>query len=131
MNQIMRLRRRATRDYEIKDHNNGYRHEQAFTKIIEKKGILDERKLARRTASAPLRPAGRSSQLLRALPTGLRGFARGKVTPRKALFHERLRGTREHAPHLRARREPRASELNLYIVGEGGDEDGGRNGRRR
>ena len=30
MNQIMRLRRRATSDYEIKDGNNGYGHEKAF-----------------------------------------------------------------------------------------------------
>src|SRR6185503_10888862 len=41
MDQIMRLRRRATRDYGIKDKNNGYRHEHAFTNIIRKKGILD------------------------------------------------------------------------------------------
>ena len=45
MDQIMRLRRRATRDYGITDPNNGRRHEEAFTKIIDKKGILDERKL--------------------------------------------------------------------------------------
>ncbi|HSJ18409.1 MAG TPA: succinate dehydrogenase/fumarate reductase iron-sulfur subunit, partial [Solirubrobacterales bacterium] len=42
MDQIMRLRRRATHDYEIDDVNNGARHEAAFTKIIEKKGTLDE-----------------------------------------------------------------------------------------
>ena len=30
MNQIMRLRRRATHDFEINDRNNGYGHEQAF-----------------------------------------------------------------------------------------------------
>ena len=30
MNQIMRLRRRATDDFEIKDRNNGYGHEKAF-----------------------------------------------------------------------------------------------------
>ena len=32
MDQIMRLRRRATDDYEIKDSNNGYGHEKAFVK---------------------------------------------------------------------------------------------------
>ncbi len=42
MDQIMRLRRRATHDYEIDDVNNGRRHEAAFTKIIEKKGTHDE-----------------------------------------------------------------------------------------
>src|SRR5436305_15140264 len=38
MDQIMRLRRRATADYEIKDANNGYGHEKAFTGLIEKYG---------------------------------------------------------------------------------------------
>src|SRR5881398_1789233 len=42
MDQIMRLRRLATRDHEIDDVNNGHRHESAFTKIIERKGTLDE-----------------------------------------------------------------------------------------
>src|SRR3954468_8135684 len=82
MSQIMRLRRRATRDYNINDQNNGRRHEHAFTKIIEKKGILDERKLLQ-DSLGPFRPQG-GIALLRALPTGLRGFARGKITPRKA-----------------------------------------------
>src|SRR4051795_11788915 len=90
MDQIMRLRRRATRDYEINDQNNGRRHEHAFTKIIEKKGILDERKLLQ-DSLGPFRPQG-GIALLRALPTGLRGFARGKITPRKALFHEGIEG---------------------------------------
>src|SRR6185295_3175536 len=90
MDQIMRLRRRATRDYGINDPNNGRRHEEAFTKIVEKKGILDERKLLQDSLGV-LRPQGQVA-LLRSLPTGLRGFARGKITPRKALFHERLHG---------------------------------------
>ena len=42
MDQIMRLRRLAGHDHEIDDVNNGRRHETAFTKIIEKKGTLDE-----------------------------------------------------------------------------------------
>src|SRR5947209_7413854 len=45
MNQIMRLRRRATGDYGIKDRNNGYGHEKAFTGLIEKYGILSEAQL--------------------------------------------------------------------------------------
>jgi succinate dehydrogenase / fumarate reductase iron-sulfur subunit len=36
MNQIMRLRRRATSDYGIKDSNAGYGHEHAFVNLIEK-----------------------------------------------------------------------------------------------
>src|SRR5438270_6401307 len=45
MNQIMRLRRRATSDYGIKDGNNGYGHEKAFTDLIEKYGLLSEAQL--------------------------------------------------------------------------------------
>src|SRR3954452_10554374 len=40
MDQIMRLRRRASDDFEINDPRNGRRHQKAFTKIIAKKGIL-------------------------------------------------------------------------------------------
>jgi succinate dehydrogenase / fumarate reductase, iron-sulfur subunit len=118
MDQIMRLRRRATRDYEINDHNNGRRHEHAFTKIIEKKGILDERKLLQ-DSFGPFRPEG-GIQLLRALPTGLRGFARGKITPRKALFHEGIEG-RENIRRIYEHAENHAEEVNLYILGEEGD----------
>src|SRR3954451_14959803 len=42
MSQIMRLRRRATRDFDINDQNNGRRHEHAFTSIVGKKGTLHE-----------------------------------------------------------------------------------------
>ena len=53
MDQIMRLRRRATADYEIKDENNGYGHEKAFVNIIEKWGTLHEAQLCRaRSATA-------------------------------------------------------------------------------
>jgi succinate dehydrogenase / fumarate reductase iron-sulfur subunit len=121
MDQIMRLRRRATRDFEINDQNNGRRHEHAFTKIIEKKGILDERKLLQ-DSFGPFRPEG-GIQLLRALPTGLRGFARGKITPRKALFHERLAGM-ENVKRIYEHAENHAEEVNLYILGEEGDGGG-------
>jgi len=124
MDQIMRLRRRATRDFDIKDQNNGYRHEHAFTSIIRKKGTLDERKLLQDSFGV-LRPQGQL-QLIRSLPTGLRGFARGKITPRKALFHEKLPGV-ENLKRIYDHAEDHHEELNLYIVGEGGEngaEDG-------
>lgn len=119
MDQIMRLRRRATRDYDINDQNNGHRHERAFTKIIEKKGILDERKLLQ-DSFGPFRPEG-GIALLRALPTGLRGFARGKITPKKALFHERLEGV-QNVRRIYEHAEQHAEELNLYIIGEDGEQ---------
>jgi succinate dehydrogenase / fumarate reductase iron-sulfur subunit len=120
MDQIMRLRRRATRDYGIDDPNNGRRHEEAFTKIIKKKGILDERKLLQ-DSFGPFRPQGQV-QLIRSLPTGLRGFARGKITPKKALFHERLENM-ENIKNIYEHAEKHAQEVNLYIIGEGESAD--------
>jgi succinate dehydrogenase / fumarate reductase, iron-sulfur subunit len=120
MDQIMRLRRRATRDFEITDPNNGRRHEEAFTKIIEKKGILDERKLLQDSFGA-FRPQG-GVQLIRSLPTGLRGFARGKITPKKALFHEKLEGM-ENVKRIYDHAEDHHEEINLYILGEAGEEE--------
>jgi succinate dehydrogenase / fumarate reductase, iron-sulfur subunit len=118
MDQIMRLRRRATRDFEITDPNNGRRHEEAFTKIIKKKGILDERKLLQDSFGA-FRPQGQL-QLIRSLPTGLRGFARGKITPRKALFHHGIEGM-ENVRRIYDHAEEHHEEINLYILGEGGE----------
>jgi succinate dehydrogenase / fumarate reductase iron-sulfur subunit len=120
MDQIMRLRRRATRDFEITDPNNGRRHEEAFTNIIKKKGILDERKLLQDSFGV-LRPQGQL-QLIRSLPTGLRGFARGKISPRTALMHEKLEGM-ENVQRIYDHAEDHHEEINLYILGEGASED--------
>src|SRR3954453_597824 len=49
MSQIMRLRRRATQDFHIKDRNNGYGHEKAFTDLIETYGTLHEAQLLPRS----------------------------------------------------------------------------------
>jgi succinate dehydrogenase / fumarate reductase iron-sulfur subunit len=119
MDQIMRLRRRATRDFEINDQNNGRRHEHSFTEIIKKKGILDERKLLQ-DSFGPFRPEG-GIALLRSLPTGLRGFTRGKITPRKALFHEGIEGM-ENVRRIYDHAENHHEEVNLYIIGEGDSE---------
>ena len=120
MDQIMRLRRRATRDQGIKDRNNGHRHEAAFTNIIRKKGILDERKLLQ-DSFGPFRPQG-VAELIRALPTGLRGFARGKIALKTALMHEKLPGV-QNVERIYEHAENHGIELNLYIVGEGSESD--------
>jgi succinate dehydrogenase / fumarate reductase, iron-sulfur subunit len=120
MSQIMRLRRRATRDFGINDQNNGRRHEHAFTNIIRKKGILDERKLLQ-DSFGPFRPQG-AVALIRALPTGLRGFARGKITPKTALLHEGIEGI-ENVRRIYEHAEAHHVELNLYIKGEGDDDE--------
>src|SRR3954470_16772878 len=95
MNQIMRLRRRATGDYGIKDRNNGYGHEKAFTGLIEKYGTLHEAQLLPRSygqgsfIKANLSPHGQKN-LIPAFPTAIRGLTSGKVAPMKAIRHHKL-----------------------------------------
>ena len=57
MSQIMRLRRMAGSDYDIKDRNNGYRHEHAFVKNIRKNGILHESDLLADSYGGKFHPA--------------------------------------------------------------------------
>ena len=55
MNQIMRLRRRATNDFEIKDRNNGYGHEKAFVDILSRSAARCTRRSCCRARSATAR----------------------------------------------------------------------------
>jgi succinate dehydrogenase / fumarate reductase, iron-sulfur subunit len=128
MNQIMRLRRRATNDFQIKDSNNGYGHEKAFVNIIEKWGTLFEAQLLPRSfgdgslIKGQLRPEG-AKQLTESLPTALRGIRSGKVSPKKALLHPKLpeqKQVRRIIHEIESKDE--RLELNLYIVGEQGEE---------
>jgi succinate dehydrogenase / fumarate reductase, iron-sulfur subunit len=131
MDQIMRLRRRATADYEIKDENNGYGHEQAFTNIIERWGTLHEAQLLPRSFGDGSLVKGQTRpdavrQLVEALPTAMRGMARGKITPKKALMHPKLPDqdqVRRIFKEIESKDE--RLELNLYIVGEEGSEEEG------
>ena len=127
MSQIMRLRRRATGDYGIKDANNGYGHEKAFVDIIERWGTLHEAQLLPRSfgdgslVKGQTRPAA-VRQLVDSLPTAARGLARRKITPRKALLHPKLpdqKEVRRIYEEIEGRDE--RIELNLYIVGEEGE----------
>jgi succinate dehydrogenase / fumarate reductase iron-sulfur subunit len=129
MNQIMRLRRRATDDYGIKDSNNGYGHEKAFVTLIEKYGTLHEAQLLPRSfgdgslVKGQLKPSG-AKQLTRELPTAFRGLKSGKVTPRKALLHPKLpdqKNVRKVFHEIESHDE--RIELNLYIVGELGEDE--------
>src|SRR3954454_15248223 len=77
MSQIMRLRRRATQDYGIKDSNNGYGHEKAFTGLVGKYGLLSESQLLPRSYGdgalirAQVKPAA-LKELTAKLPTVVR-----------------------------------------------------------
>jgi succinate dehydrogenase / fumarate reductase, iron-sulfur subunit len=129
MDQIMRLRRRATGDYDIHDHNNGYGHEKAFVDLIEKYGTLHEAQLLPRSygqgsfIKAQLDPTA-LKQLVEALPTVVNGLRSGKVSARKVLRHPKLP---EQDQVRRIFKEVHSNderlELNLYIVGESGAEE--------
>src|SRR5689334_6623155 len=127
MDQIMRLRRIATRDYEIDDVNNGHRHESAFTKIIEQKGTLDESLLLQESYAqgvvGKLKPSGGAIKgLIGSLPTAIRGIRTGKMRSLSKLIpgvHPKLPdGAQDHVKRLYSHAEEHGEELNLYITGE-------------
>jgi len=128
MNQIMRLRRRATGDYGIKDSNAGYGHEHAFVNIIEKYGTLHESQLLPRSfgQGSLIRSQVDPSSLKKlagSFPTVVNGLKSGKVSPVAALIHHKLPDqsqVRRIFKEVESRGE--RIELNLYIVGEGDNE---------
>jgi succinate dehydrogenase / fumarate reductase, iron-sulfur subunit len=132
MDQIMRLRRIATHDHEIDDVNNGRRHEDAFTKIIEKKGTLDESLLLQESYAqgikGKLKPsAGAIKGLVGSIPTAIRGIRTGKMRSLPKLIpgvHEKLPGdAQENVKKIYAHAEEHGEELNLYVIGEEAEED--------
>ena len=133
MDQIMRLRRLATHEHEIDDVNNGRRHEIAFVKNIRKKGTLDESWLLQESYApgikGKLKPSmGAIKGLLSSLPTALRGIRAGKMRSIPKLIpgiHHKLPGdAQKHVERIYEHAEEHREELNLYIIGEGGEEEG-------
>jgi succinate dehydrogenase / fumarate reductase iron-sulfur subunit len=131
MNQIMRLRRRATNDYGIKDSNNGYGHEKAFVNLIEKYGTLHESQLLPRSygdgslIKSQIKPKSIAA-LTSQLPTVINGLKSGKVNPIKAVWHHKLpdqKQVRRIFNEIESKDE--RIELNLYIVGEEAEEEEG------
>jgi succinate dehydrogenase / fumarate reductase iron-sulfur subunit len=134
MDQIMRLRRLATRDEKIDDVNNGHRHEAAFIDIIEKKGTLDESLLLQESYAkgikGKLKPSkGAITGLIGSIPTAIRGIRTGKMRSLPKLIpgvHPKLPdGAQDDVQEIFAHAEEHHEELNLYIKGEGGEEDEG------
>ena len=132
MDQIMRLRRIASDEYDIDDHNNGYRHEHAFVKIIEKKGTLDESLLLQESyapgAKGKLAPRpGAIKGLLESIPTAIRGLRSGKMRSLPKLIpgiHPKLPDdAQENVKRIYAHAEDHRIELNLYIKGEEAEGD--------
>jgi len=131
MNQIMRLRRRATSDYGIKDGNNGYGHEKAFSDLIEKYGLLSEAQLLPKSYGdgslirAQVKPAA-LKELTAKLPTVIRGLRSGKVSPKTALIHRKLKDQDQiRRMYKEVESHEDRLELNLYIVGDSDAEEEG------
>jgi succinate dehydrogenase / fumarate reductase iron-sulfur subunit len=127
MDQIMRLRRRAGSDEGIDDVNNGHRHEIAFSKIIEKKGTLDESLLLQESYAqgikGKLKPSmGAITGLLGSIPTAVRGIRTGKMRSLSKLIpgvHPKLPdGAQDEVKRIYGHAEEHGEELNLYITGE-------------
>jgi len=130
MDQIMRLRRAAGGEG-IVDVNNGHRHEAAFTKIIEKKGTLDEAALLQESYAPGIKgklkpPRGAIKGLIESIPTAIRGIRTGKMRSLPKLIpgvHAKLPDDAQaHVERIYAHTEDHKVELNLYIRGEEGEE---------
>jgi succinate dehydrogenase / fumarate reductase iron-sulfur subunit len=132
MDQIMRLRRAASHDYGIDDVNNGRRHEMAGVKIIESKGTLDEALNLQETYAPGVKgklvpkPAAIKS-LIQSIPTAIRGIRTGKMRSLPKLIpgvHAKLPdGAQDEVKAIYEHAEEHREQLNLYIKGEGGDEE--------
>jgi succinate dehydrogenase / fumarate reductase, iron-sulfur subunit len=127
MDQIMRLRRIASDEHGIKDINNGHRHEAAFTKIIERKGTLDEALLLQESyaqgIAGKLKPSmGAITGLIGSIPTAIRGIRTGKMRSLSKLIpgvHPKLPGDAQgHVKRIYSHAEEHRTELNLYVTGE-------------
>src|SRR5512134_509311 len=130
MDQIMRLRRAAGGEG-IVDQNHGHNHEEAFTKIIEKKGTLDESLLLQESLAPGIKGKliprhGAIKGLIESIPTAIRGLRTGKMRSLPKLIpgiHPKLPGdAQNHVKQIYAHTEDHRVELNLYIRGEEGEE---------
>jgi hypothetical protein len=103
---------------------------EAFTKIIEKKGTLDEAQLLQDSYAPGIKGKlvpkhGAIKGLVESLPTAVRGIKSGKMRSLPKLIpgvHGKLPGdAQDHVKRIYAHAEDHQVELNLYIRGEEGD----------
>ncbi len=116
MSQIMRLRRKAGSDFDIKDGNNGYRHEHAFVKNIRKNGILHEPDLLADSYGGKFNPAA-GRELISGMPAALVALSRGKMTPKTALLHTHKAPAEVKRIFDTVEGQDERVELNLYVTG--------------
>ena len=125
MDQIMRLRRRASEEGVDDDPNSGHDHMHAFVKIIEKKGTLDETMLVQETfapgVKGKLKPGKRGiRETVRGIPTVLRAMRSGKARLKfiPGLHRKLPDGAQDEVQAIYRHAEEHREELNLYIKGE-------------
>jgi succinate dehydrogenase / fumarate reductase iron-sulfur subunit len=132
MDQIMRLRRLATDEEGIDDLNNGRRHEAAFTRIIERKGTLDESLLLQESYAqgikGKLKPTkGAIKGLVSSIPTAINGVRAGKMRSLAKLIpgvHPKLPGDAQaQVKRIYKHAEEHRTQLNLYVTGEEAEEE--------
>jgi succinate dehydrogenase / fumarate reductase iron-sulfur subunit len=121
MSQIMRLRRIAGSDQHINDRNNGYRHEHAFVKNIEKNGLLHEADLLPDSYGGKFNPRA-VPELISSLPTAMTGLRRGKMTVGIALGHPHKASPEVKKIFKTIEDRPSRVELNLFVSGVEEDE---------
>jgi succinate dehydrogenase / fumarate reductase iron-sulfur subunit len=130
MNQIMRLRRAATGDHDIKDKNNGYGHEHAFVNIIEKYGTLHEPQLLPRSFGDGSLIRGQTEpgavkQLIENFPTVVRAVTAGKVPLKPhTILHPKLpdqKSVKKIFKTIESKDE--RLEINMYIIGENAEDE--------
>jgi succinate dehydrogenase / fumarate reductase, iron-sulfur subunit len=130
MSQIMRLRRKAGSDEEIVDRNNGNRHEEAFSTLVEDYGLLNEAELLPRSWGGnswfgKFHPDA-GLVLLKSLPAIIPAVLRGKVSPKIALFGHKLAPDDMQAVKkifTKVEGRDQRIELNLYVSGDDKDDD--------
>jgi succinate dehydrogenase / fumarate reductase iron-sulfur subunit len=124
MSQIMRLRRRASADFEIEDRNNGHRHEESFVTLVRDYGLLHEAELLPRSFGGnswfgKFHPAA-GKVLLKSLGAIVPAVLRGKVNIKTALFgHKIPKPDLDAVKRLFKTVDDRQErvELNLYVSG--------------
>jgi succinate dehydrogenase / fumarate reductase iron-sulfur subunit len=116
MSQIMRLRRKAGSDHEIKDRNNGYRHEHAFVSNVRKNGLLHEADLLPDSYGGKFHPRA-VPELLSSLPTAATAMVRGKMTLGKVLTHPHKASKAVKQIFDSIDGQEQRVELNLYVTG--------------
>jgi succinate dehydrogenase iron-sulfur subunit len=126
MDQIMRLRRKAEEN-DVEDPNNGHNHMAAFTKIIEKKGTLDESLLLQESFAPGVKgklvpTKGAIKELFGSIPTVLRAIRTGKARSLSKLIpgiHPKLPdGAQDEVKAIYGHAEEHREEFNIYIRGE-------------